>query len=139
MKLKLDWNEIGWRYWVASWMLIAAGIAGWESGFYLVTALSAFQVLHYSVREKSFTAFPVQVRVAFFVLVLVALMPPFRWLYWIPFLGLIARITVNYCLLARLVSLFEWNTSESFSWDLVRRTIFSPPVDGSIIDNRPKL
>lgn len=136
MKLRLDYKDTGWRYWAVSWCLIVAGLAGWRAGFLFVTALSAWQIIHYALLEKSLTTLPVQVRTGFFLLTLAGLWPPLGFVYWLPAVGLLARTTVNYCFLARVVALMPWNRTQPFSLDLLRRTIFSPPVDGSILDNR---
>lgn len=132
MKLRLEFKSIAWWYWVASWLFIVAGLAGWEPGFFWVTALSAWQILHFVILEKSLTLFPVQVRMGFFLISLAGLWPPLRFIYWIPAIGLFARVTIDYCLLARLMSLFPWNRKEPLTWDFIRRRIFSPPTNGSV-------
>lgn len=44
-------------------------------------------------------------------------------------------VLFNYCPLARiLVLLYPFNRSEPFSGALVKRTVFRPPVKGSIKD-----
>lgn len=136
MKLKLEFEDLGWWYWAVSWGLIAAGLAGWEIGFLLVTILSGWQIIHYALLEKSLASFPVQVRIGFFLLTLAGLWPPLKLIYWLPAVGLLARITINYCFLARVMSLLPWNRSESFSFALFRRTIFSPPTEGSILKKK---
>ena len=136
MKLRLDYKDIGWWYWAASWCLIAAGLAGWKPGFLFVTALSAWQIVHFAFLEKSFITLPVQVRTGFFLLTLAGLWEPLSFIYWLPAAGLLARTTVNYCFMARVMSLMPWNRAQPFSFDLLRRVIFSPPVDGSILENR---
>ena len=92
-----------WRYWAASWLLIVAGLAGWEPGFYAATALALVQIVHFRVTEGGFMDFAVQVRIAVFLIFLAALW--FRPLFWLPPFGLFARITVNYCLTARTLAL----------------------------------
>jgi len=136
VKLRFDLSDIGWWYWAASWFLIVAGMREWPPAFDILVLLAGWQVLHYAVWEKSLTSFPVQVRLAFLIFVMIALQV--KTLFWIPVIGLIARTTVNYCFLARCVSLFPWNRKEPFTWSLVRRTIFTPPVGGSIVENRPE-
>lgn len=136
MKLRLEYRDVGWWYWLVSWALVISGLAGWERGFYLVIGLSFFQIVHYAAREKSATAFPVQVRIAFFIFTLLAFAKPLRFLYFIPAIGLAARVLVDYCCMARLISLLPWNRSEPLSLNLIKQRIFSPPVDGSIQDKR---
>lgn len=132
MKLRLEFRDIGWWYWLASWLCIAAGLAGWPEAFYAVTALAAWQIFYYARLEKSLRSFPVQVRTGFLLLMLAGLWQPLRFLYWIPAAGLIFRLSVNYCLLARLMALLPWNRKQPLSRALVRRTLLTPPVEGSI-------
>lgn len=47
------------------------------------------------------------------------------------------QLLFGYCTMARLVSLFPWNRSEPFSLNLVRRTFFSAPVRGNILQGLP--
>lgn len=132
MKLKLEFHSIGWWYWVVSWLLIVSGLLGWEKGFVWVTVLSGWQILHYAVLEKSLGTLPVQVRIGFFLLALAGL--KFHFLYWLPAVGLLARTTVDYCFLARVMSLIPWNLTEPFSLKLLKKRIFSPPTNGSILN-----
>jgi hypothetical protein len=136
MKIRLETNDTGWWYWLASWVLILAGLGGWTAGFYLVTGLASVQIGHYAAREKSLRAFSVQVRIAFFVLMMAGLFPPLRFLYWLPAAGLAARLFVNYCFLARALSLLPWNLKTPLTQDLIRRKFLTPPVDGSVLDIR---
>lgn len=135
--MKIDYRETAWWYWLVSWGLLVSGLAGWEPGFWILIGLQAVQVIDFAFREKSLTSFSVQVRIGFFLFVLIAYWPPLRFLYFIPAAGLLARVLVNYCLLARVMSLLPWNCSEPFSRSLVRRTLFTRPVTGSIVENRP--
>ena len=136
VKLRLGYRDVAWWYWLASWALIVSGLAGWKAGFYLVIGLSFFQIIHYAVWEKSAVSFPVQVRIVFFIFTLLALLKPLHFLYFIPAVGLAARVLVNYCFMARAVSLLPWNRSEPLSLELIRRRIFTPPVDGSVLGKK---
>ncbi|HTL48336.1 MAG TPA: hypothetical protein VL688_09805 [Verrucomicrobiae bacterium] len=133
MKLKLDFHDVGWWYWLATWIMITAGLAGWEAGFYMAAGLAAWQIGHYARLEKNPKAFSVQVRAGFFLLMVLGFIRPLRFIYWIPFTGLIARLLVNYCCLARAMSLLPWNRKEPLSAGLLRRTFLSPPTDGPIV------
>jgi hypothetical protein len=130
-------REICWWYWAVTSALLFAGLAGRFEAFQLAAGLSAFQILHFRVREGSFSAFPVQVRVAYTAILLLALWESMRWLFWIPAIGTPARVLFGYCTLARCMSLLPWNRREPLSWRLVRRTFLSPPVKGNILQGLP--
>jgi hypothetical protein len=79
------------------------------------------------------TAFTVQVRFWFLIVVLVALPEPMQIIYWLPVAGTWARSIFGYCLLARTLSLLPWNRQVPFSSGLLIRAFFSRPVRGTIL------
>lgn len=133
----LMYRELSWWYWAVTAALLIAGLAGWAGAFHAATALSALQVLHFRWREGRFAAFPVQVRLAFTGLLLLAAWPPMKGLFWVPAIGTTAQVLFGYCLLARGLSLLPWNRREPWSWRLLRRTLTAAPVRGSILQGLP--
>jgi len=133
----LDIRAISWWYWLATVCLLTAGVSGWQSGFLLAIALTVFQLIHFIIRERSMSAFPIQVRIGYLLLLLIALPAPLQWIYWIPTIGTWAQILFGYCTMARMVSLLPWNRNEAFSFDLLKRTFFSAPVRGNILQGLP--
>lgn len=130
-KRKLDW----W-YWFATDLLLLAGVIGNPWGYYPVLALGAVQAVHFLWLKGSIRAFPVQVRVAYLGLLVAGVWEPLRFIHWIQLAGTTAVITVDYCPLARILSLFPWNREGPLTWRRVFRTFFSPPVPGSIVPER---
>ncbi len=128
MKRGLDW----W-YWLATDLLLIAGVAGNRWGFTPVIALGAVQAVHFLLRERSLVAFPVQVRVVYLGLLVAGLWGPLAFIHWIQLAGTTAVVTVGYCPLARMLSLLPWNRRAPLSWALVRHAVFSPPVEGSFV------
>ena len=128
----IEYRDIGWRYWLVTAVLLSFGVLGNPAGFILAIGLTTIQLIHYVIRERSITAFPIQVRFWYLMLLLVAWFEPLQWLYWIPTIGTWAQILFGYCTMARCVSLFPWNRNEQLSLDLVTKTFFSRPVRGSI-------
>jgi len=128
----IEYRDIGWRYWLVTASLLSLGVAGNPEGFVLAIGLTIFQLAHYVFRERSITAFPIQVRFWYLMLLLVAWLEPLQWLYWIPTIGTWAQIIFGYCTMARLVSLLPWNRNEKLSLDLFTKTFFARPVRGSI-------
>lgn len=129
----LEPRDIGWWYWLVTVCLLSAGVAGWNPGFALAIGLTGVQLLHYIVREKDVSAFPVQVRIGYLLLLLLAWPEPLRWIYWIPTLGTWAQVIFGYCTMARLVSLLPWNRREALSPALIQRTFLSRPVRGNVL------
>lgn len=135
----IQYREISWWYWAVTSILLIAGLAGWFAAFYLAVILSTIQVVHFRLREGSVSAFPVQVRIAYTALLLLALWEPLRWLFWVPAIGTPAQVLFGYCTLARCLSLLPWNRHEPLSWRLVWRTFVSRPVKGSILQGQPAI
>lgn len=131
------YREISWWYWAVTSVLLVAGLAGRAEAFFLATGLSAIQVIHFRFRTGRFSAFPVQVRLAYTALLLLALWSPMNWLFWIPAIGTPAQVLFGYCTLARCLSLLPWNRRERLSWPLVWRTFASRPVKGNILQGLP--
>ncbi|MET0029646.1 MAG: hypothetical protein ABW101_18595 [Candidatus Thiodiazotropha sp.] len=135
--LMIDYREMSWWYWLVTALLLSAGFFVTPDAFLGAIGVTVWQLIHYRLREGSNNAFPVQVRFWYLMLLLVALPGPMQWLYWVPTIGTWAQLIFGYCTMARLVSLFPWNRSEPFSWSLVRRTFFSAPVRGNILQGLP--
>jgi hypothetical protein len=98
----------------------------------LAIGLTVFQLIHFLIRERSIKSFPVQVRIGYLLLLLVALPTPLQLMYWIPTIGTWAQIIFGYCTMARCVSLLPWNRSEIFSLSLLNKTFNSRPIRGSV-------
>jgi hypothetical protein len=133
----LEYRAISWWYWLVTVGFLTAGVSGWPAGFQYAIGLTVFQLIHFIIREHSITAFPIQVRVGYLLLLLAAYPDPLRLIYWIPMIGTWAQILFGYCAMARMVSLLPWNRREAFSLAFLRRTFFSAPVKGNILQGLP--
>jgi len=133
----IDYKEISWWYWLATVCLLMAGLAVNPDYYFLAIALTIIQIIHFSIRERSITAFPVQVRFWYMALLLVSLPQPMQWLYWVPVVGTWAQLIFGYCTMARCVSLLPWNREEAFSIELLMQTFLSRPVRGNILQGLP--
>lgn len=133
----LEYRDISWWYWLVTVGFLTAGVSGWSTGFLLAIGLTIFQLIHFTIRERSFTAFPIQVRAGYLLLLLIALPDQLQLIYWIPTIGTWAQILFGYCTMARIVSLLPWNRKEAFSFNLLKRTFFSAPVRGNILQGLP--
>lgn len=139
----IDYREIGWWYWLATGLLVGVAIVGVPIGFdlaiKLAIALSVIQILHYCLREKSATAFSVQLRIAVLLLFLLTYFDPTRLMIWVPFAGAVARVLFGYCLMARMISLLPWNRTVPFSSSFLGATLFSAPTRGNVLHGLPEL
>jgi hypothetical protein len=127
------YKELTWWYWAVTAGLLIFGLAGRFEAFYLATALSVVQVAHFRLRDDSFAAFPVQVRLAYAAILTLSLWAPMNWLFRVLAVGTLAQVLFGYCTLARCLSLLPWNRQQSFSWRLVWRTFSAPPLQGNIM------
>jgi len=130
-------QSISWRYWAVTDVLLIAAVLGWKQGFAAVIGLNIVQLAHFLAREKSLSAFPVQVRSAYLGLLLAGQWDPLYFIYFIQIAGTTAMVLADYCPLARFLSLMPWNRREPFTLELLKRTVFSPPVRGNILQGLP--
>jgi len=130
-------NDTVTRYWAATTILLAGVVSGSSDCLAVVIGLNTIQVIHFIYREKSLTAFPVQVRVSYLGLLFLAQAPYLFWIFWWQLIGTAAMVLYQYCFLARCLSLLPWNRREPWSMALVKRTFFSPPVAGNILQGLP--
>jgi len=123
-------SDFGWWCWLASAILLAVWLSGVEQAYWLLLALSGFQVAWFRLRKGRSAAFPVQVRVAFLMLIAGVGWEPLHGLAYLPAIGTWAQALFGYCALARTLSLTPWNRRQPLTWDLVWRTYAAPPTTG---------
>lgn len=121
-------HDLGWRYWLATAVLLAGWLSGWTPGIRLAIALCIVQIAHFTLRTGNPTSFLVQVRMAYLVLLIAGLWAPLIWIHVVQLVGTTARVVFSYCFLARTLSLAPWNRLEPWSLNLLRRTYFSFPA-----------
>ena len=78
-----DWT---WWVWLFTALLLLIGLMGTLEAFLAALLLSIAQSVLFFARERTFKAFPVQLRFAYTLLVIVCLFPPIRWISWAPLL-----------------------------------------------------
>ncbi len=126
-----------WWYWCLTVPALAFAVAQHQSGLFVAIILCVIQIGHFYSRERSVAAFPVQVRVAYLGLLLLSLLPGGLFILWIQLIGTSAMVTINYCLLARVLTLMPWNRNAPLTYASIRDTLFSPPVTGSVHQQTP--
>ena len=122
-----------WWYMLATYAAIWAGVLVEPFWAAVAIFLCLVQVVHFGIQDKNLFSFTCQVRYVLMAILAVGLVEGLEWVWWIPIAGLTLRLTTNYCLLARLVSLLPWNRKRPFSWKLVKEMLFSKPVPGCIL------
>ena len=135
-------KEMDWWYWLVTDCLLLAYLTGWLTGWslewdwglQLVMVWVLIHTTHYLVREKHITAFPVQVRLAYLLLLILGAYPPLGFLHWLQFLGTTVSLTDDYCFLARVMALMPWNRQRPLTLERAWNTIVAPPVSESILE-----
>lgn len=130
-------NNIVWWYWFFTTLLLIGAVAGNTLSLQAVIGLNIVQVIHFVIREKSITAFPVQVRATYLGLLVLSQAPFMFWILWWQLIGTAAMVLFGYCFLARCMSLMPWNKTEDYSISLFKRTFFSAPVKGNVLQGLP--
>lgn len=118
-------RDLDWWYWFLTVWLLAAGLFVWPAGILLAIVLCAVQLAHVIWLTQDLTAFPVQVRAAYGIMLVAGLWASSQWLHWMQLVGTTARVAAGYCFLARTLSLAPWNRWQPLSIDLIRRTYLS--------------
>jgi hypothetical protein len=122
-------KRLVWILWFVTWLGLNAGLFERVFFEYTVVFSAAHVLLFLSLDRFRVGAFPVQVRIAYFVWVAVGTYVPYMViLMYITLVGLAANLFIGYCPLARMVYLLPWNKEEPISLGLIKRVFLSPPM-----------
>jgi len=135
----IDYMQRGWWYWLLTACLLTAGVAGYPVGFDLAIGLTVVQLIDFAIRERSLTAFTVQVRLAVLLYLLLSYPASMQFLFWVPVIGIWARALFGYCVMARTLALMPWNRKVPFTGALLFRTYVSRPIRGNVMQGLPPL
>jgi hypothetical protein len=122
-----------WGYWFITDALLISWAFGWADGLILAILLSTIQVGHFYYEDKSIAGFPTQVRIAYLLLLILALWSPLAWLIYVVILGTTAMVVFDYCFLARFMSLMPWNYPLAYQFQDIWNTFMSKPIAGSVL------
>ena len=122
----------GWWYWLVTVVFLFIAVTGNKSGLYAAITLCVIQTLHYLAIHRNPMAFTVQVRVAYLGLLLLSMVPGGQIILWVQLIGTTAMVTVNYCLLARVLSLMPWNRDSAVTMRVIISTLCAAPISGSV-------
>ena len=120
-------SDYTWWMWLSLACSLLAGLLVDPIYFFLAILISTIQAVWFLARERSVSSFPAQLRLAYWLLLLVLYVPPLRFLYWVPAIGTLLLCFSGYCLLARSLSLLPWNRNSPLTFQEVVRTFSVPP------------
>lgn len=135
--LMLDYKDVGWWYWVASTVCLWIAVTVNPVAFDWALLIGVVQLIHFMVAERSATSFPVQIRVGYLAVLLLAIPEGLQWILWIPAVGTLARVTTGYCIMARNLMLMPFNRREKLTPGFVKAAYLTPPVRGNILHGLP--
>jgi hypothetical protein len=121
-------QRLDWWCWLATASFLTVNLAGYTPALGLALGVVAIRVLHLVVRTRYMSAFPVQVHVAYLLLLAVGSSSTLAFIHWNLLIGTWAFIITDYCILARCLALLPWNRSGPLTWSGVRHTMISRPV-----------
>jgi len=127
-------HDVSWWYWRGAAVLLTYGLFWNPMGFCYAGILSIVHLGHYVWREKSLTAFTVQVRTLYLAILVVAAPEPLHLLYLGPLVGTWAVVLYGYCFLARVLSLMPWNRAWPLEPGAVWAVLSAAPQQGSAFD-----
>jgi methanethiol S-methyltransferase len=126
-------SDPSWLHWVVTVPLLAGHLAGLAWALPATMALCAVMAGYYIIQLRAVKPFPVQVRLAYLVLLAVGTLPWMGWVHWLQIAGTTAMVVTGYCLLARALCLLPFNRDEPMSASLVRRILLAPVVGGGLL------
>lgn len=124
-------KRVVWILWFITWLGLLAGFYDrvyyeWVVVFSALHAAAFLLLLKFNIK-----AFPVQVRIAYFIWVAIGTIIPYMIvLMYITTVGLFTNLFLNYCPLARMMYLMPWNREEPLSISLILKVFINPPVEG---------
>ena len=118
-------------YWLLTVIFLGVGLFIWPKAILIAIAINLIHSIHFVLRKRGITSFPMQVRLGYLGLLILGLVQLFSWIHWVQLIGGIIMLTTGYCPMARMLSLFPWNRNKAMSWNLLQTILLTPPVTGS--------
>lgn len=126
-------RDIDWWYWAAVTLLLASGLLGVEPALGLAYLLCAARTVQLALAARDLAAFSVQVNVAFLAILVTAAFATPRLVFGAALLTASVQVLTGYSVIARLLALLPVNRHEPLSLVLLKRTLCTAPVRGSIL------
>jgi hypothetical protein len=103
-------RDVWWWYWAVTFFFILAALAGWPAGYGAVILVSAIQLVHSFVRNRSLVAFPVQIRLVYFAITLFGAWAALRFYVFVLLLiGTFMVVALGRCTIALILRAMPWN------------------------------
>ena len=128
-------NRHYWLYWFITDLFLGVGLLYQSEFLYAAMLTVVIHSIHFMIWSPHIASFPMQVRIGYLALLVIGQLPYCRWINWIQLIGTTALLTVDYCPLARILSLMPWNRVQPLSFNYFKRAVLSMPVNGSIIQH----
>jgi len=124
-----------WLHWAATIpLLVAHLIAGQSWALPLAACLCIAATLYFYTITRHWKPYPVQVRLAYLLLLLIGTIPWLGGVHWIQLLGTTGMVSVGYCPLIRLLSLVPHNRRGiRLTRQRVFQAIVRDPCSGGLI------
>lgn len=137
--LMLDTKDYGWWYWLAStsclWLAVTINPIAYEWAL----LIAVIQLVHFLIAEGGVNSFPVQIRLGYLSVLLLAMPEGYQWVLWVPAFGTLLRVLTGYCIMARMLMLLSINRQVKLTWHFVKAAFFTPPVRGNILHGLPAM
>jgi len=114
MQFKIAPQSLEWWFWAVTLAAMIAGFAGLREGFLAVMLVSAVQFAYFWAL-RGFSAFPTQVRTAYFALTVIAFFDPTRIFYAALLVGTFMVTFFDRCIIARVLVHMPWNKGVKLS------------------------
>ena len=135
----IEHSELSWRYWFATACLLTAVINGYQIAFFLAIWLTLIQLMHFIIRENTITAYSVQLRFWYLLLLLLALLEPLHILAWSVFAATWIQLIFGYSMMERCVSLLPWNRKGKLTKKFILKTFIPHSLQSKIMQEPPPL
>jgi hypothetical protein len=126
-------RKIDWCYWLLTAALLSASLFGAPVLLLGAIAVTAWQLADFAIRSHARLSFQLQVRAVYMAMLLIGSWPPMAWIHWMQVVGTWAVVLVDYCFLARLLSLAPWNRHGVPTRAEIVRAFLSAPKAGSVM------
>jgi hypothetical protein len=120
--------DLVWWSWLVTALALGARLGGLEAGLAAAVVATAATGLYLAWRARTARALGVQVRAAFAGLLLLGAWPPLVALHWAELAGTAVLLLLDYCFLARALSLMPWNRRGKMTVERLRVAFLSAPV-----------
>lgn len=125
---KIDYKDRYWNYQLFCAVYLSLGLTDWKVGFLIAITMSVIQLINPFIDHRRLEDFPLHVRIAYTLMLLVALPESMNWLYWLLMAVSWTYVLFGYCLLSRVLSLMPFISKRPFTFNHLRETFLAQPV-----------